>query len=243
MNIGIGIHRRAIGGRGEDFFSSLHKAIDKAQQAFPQIEFAIVADSSYRSFLNQNIMASQRCVFVEAPDYAALQAALFAGNRQAGFFVADYGLLHFRCIENMITMFLTQNEKVLLEAKAVPIESPRYYDPRTLQTAWCSKDRLFISRSVFEIVGTFDRTLAGMFDDIDYSWRAQIAKIQTLTHPGAWYHCAPASKTLSDSELQAVSDGRQRLLKKWPDRKATIDGWFSNTRWDANHYWLGGSKW
>ena len=221
MRVGIGIHHRQ-GRQSPDFLLTLQKAMDAACLAFPQLEFDMVAD---------------------APDFAALQAVLFDGSRQAVFLIADTGWLHFRCIREILALYLDRGERVLIEAKAVPVESPRRYDPQTLQTEWCSKDRLFVPQAVYEELGPFDPGLEGLFDDVDYSWRARSAGIATLIHPGAWFGCSPVMAELPEERQEALRLGRQRLLDKWPGRKQDEPYWFAETRWDADSYWLAGLRW
>lgn len=67
------------------------------------------------------------------------------------------------------------------EARQVPFEHPKPFDPETGRTSWASGCCLMIRRHVFEAVGGYDSvTFPLYFDDVDLSWRVRHAGWQIV---------------------------------------------------------------
>lgn len=61
------------------------------------------------------------------------------------------------------------------ELRQLPYEHPKFYQPATKATSWCSTACLVIRRNVFEEIGGFDRRIFMYADDVDLSWRVRLA--------------------------------------------------------------------
>ena len=60
----------------------------------------------------------------------------------------------------------------ICEARQSPREHPKFNDPRTGETSWCSGAAALIRRAAFEDVGGFDDRLYFMYcEDVDFSWK------------------------------------------------------------------------
>jgi GT2 family glycosyltransferase len=60
----------------------------------------------------------------------------------------------------------------ICEARQMPREHPKFNDPKTGETSWCSGAAALIRRAAFEAVGGFDDHLYFMYcEDVDLSWK------------------------------------------------------------------------
>ena len=63
-----------------------------------------------------------------------------------------------------------------VEARQIPIEHPKYYDPLTGETGWASTACAMVPRQLIEEVERFDaKTFFLYCDDVDLSWRIRLA--------------------------------------------------------------------
>lgn len=73
-----------------------------------------------------------------------------------------------------------------VDARQLPLEHPKYYDPITGDQSWASGACLMTPRSVFDAVGGFDHETFFMYcDDVDYSWRVKLAGYRVVHQPSA----------------------------------------------------------
>ena len=88
------------------------------------------------------------------------------------------------CIEKLIETF--QEGVGSVEARQLPLEHPKDYDPKTLETAWSSTACLLTLKSAFDQVKGFDsKTFFLYCDDVDYSWQLRLKGWKVLYQPGA----------------------------------------------------------
>jgi len=74
----------------------------------------------------------------------------------------------------------------LVEAKQLPVEHPKDYDPETGFTSWGSGAFSMVRRSIFEEVGGFDEDTFFLYcDDVDLSWRIREAGYDVCIQPAA----------------------------------------------------------
>lgn len=74
----------------------------------------------------------------------------------------------------------------IAEARQIPIEHPKAYDPATGETSWASTCCVLIDTGVFRQVGGFDAEHFPLYcDDVDFAWRVRMAGYRVLHVPMA----------------------------------------------------------
>jgi hypothetical protein len=74
----------------------------------------------------------------------------------------------------------------LAEARQLPVEHPKFYDPRTGETSWGSTACLIGSTELFRQLEGFDADTFFLYcDDVDFCWRAQLAGLKVIHQPSA----------------------------------------------------------
>ena len=91
----------------------------------------------------------------------------------------------FDCLQNLLEAADQHPEAALLEAVQAPLEHPKYYDPSTLETGWCSAACLLVRRAVFTEIGGFDPAFFLYGEDVDLSWRVWLSGWRCLYIPTA----------------------------------------------------------
>lgn len=72
------------------------------------------------------------------------------------------------------------------EARQVPLEHPKEYNPHTFDTEWSSTACLMTVRTAFNAVGGFDSDTFFLYcDDVDYSWQLRLHGFRVLYLPWA----------------------------------------------------------
>lgn len=104
----------------------------------------------------------------------------------------------------------------ITEARQVPIEHPKAYDPVTGETSWAVGFSLMARRDVFDAVGGFDPHFFPMYcDDVDLSWRVRLAGSSVVHVPAA---CVVHDKPISMGGAVRWSDDAARwshLARLW----------------------------
>jgi Glycosyltransferase like family 2 len=74
----------------------------------------------------------------------------------------------------------------LVEARQLPIEHPKVYDPTSGETGWATTACALLPRTVVKEVGEFDADTFFLYcDDVDYSWRIRLAGYKIIYAPSA----------------------------------------------------------
>lgn len=74
----------------------------------------------------------------------------------------------------------------LVEARQLPVEHPKFYDPATGETSWGSTACLIGSTELFRQLGGFDADTFFLYcDDVDFCWRARLAGLKVIHQPSA----------------------------------------------------------
>ncbi len=70
------------------------------------------------------------------------------------------------------------------EARQCPFEHPKFYDPVTRETAWCSHACILIRRSAYHAVGGYERRIFMYGEDVELSFRLRGAgwRLRYLPH-------------------------------------------------------------
>jgi GT2 family glycosyltransferase len=119
----------------------------------------------------------------------------------------------------------SDNSVGLVEAKQLPIEHPKDYDPKTGDTGWATTACALISRNAFELLSGFDENFFFMYcDDLDFSWRLRLNDYRVIFEPSALaFHDKRLSndgKWLpSSSERYYSAEAALFLAYKWSNFK------------------------
>lgn len=74
----------------------------------------------------------------------------------------------------------------IAEARQVPLDHPKDYEPVTGDTSWASTACAVTPRQLFERLNGFDEATFFLYgDDVDYSWRARLAGFRVVFEPAA----------------------------------------------------------
>ena len=65
----------------------------------------------------------------------------------------------------------TDKEVACWELRQAPAEMPKYYDPVSMETAWCSHACILMRRSAYKAVGGYDKNLFMYAEDVELSFR------------------------------------------------------------------------
>lgn len=101
------------------------------------------------------------------------------------------------------------------ELRQLPYEHPKFYQPATKETSWCSGACFVIRRSVFEQIGGFDRHIFMYAEDVDLSWRIRLAGYQLLYIPKATVCHYSYENGLLLKPLQYTSSLQNNLLLRY----------------------------
>lgn len=95
----------------------------------------------------------------------------------------------------------------IVEARQVPLEHPKTFEPGTGITSWASTACALTPRRAFDQVGGFDAATFFLYcDDVDYSWRLRLA--------GYSVRYVPSAPVFHDKRLTLTGD--------WPASAAEI---------------------
>ncbi|MHB1486846.1 MAG: glycosyltransferase [Acidimicrobiales bacterium] len=68
-----------------------------------------------------------------------------------------------------------------VDARQIPLEHPKEFDPATGDTSWVSGSCLMVRRDVYVSVGGFDEENFFLYcDDVDFSWRVRLSGLRTV---------------------------------------------------------------
>jgi len=137
-----------------------------------------------------------------------------------------------RCAAELLGR-LAASDVGAVDARQIPIEHPKAYDPVTGDTSWVSGACSMVRRPVFEAIDGFDAVHFPMYgDDVDLSWRLRLAGWRTVHVPAAVvFHDkridAAGGVTASEFEVRSGTLAGLLLARRYdrPDvERATLEG-------------------
>ena len=142
-----------------------------------------------------------------------LREAMAAGA-EAYLCVNPDAVLHPRCLRELWALGSATGAG-LVDARILPEEHPKPYEPGTGETPWCAGTVLLVCRQAFLATGGFDERMFLYGEDVDLSWRTRAAGFIVRT--------APRALALHWVEQRPLTAGRQRevlrsaayLGRKW----------------------------
>ncbi|MBF0219642.1 MAG: glycosyltransferase family 2 protein [Gammaproteobacteria bacterium] len=100
--------------------------------------------------------------------------ALAEGDGEYVFILNPDIELHPLALATLLAAAAASDAKVAAwEARQLPYEHPKIYDPVTLEVSWASAAALMVRRSVFSAIGGFDSVIFLYGEDVELSWRLQ----------------------------------------------------------------------
>lgn len=141
-----------------------------------------------------------------------------------------------RSLETLVACFRVPGVG-MAEAKQLPIEHPKDYDPITGETSWATTACAMIPSRLFRELGGFDSESFFLYcDDVDYSWRTRLAGFKVIFQPAAIaFHdkrLSPDGHWIPSSAEQYYSaEAALFMAQKWsrPDLVATYLREFSQS--------------
>jgi GT2 family glycosyltransferase len=178
----------------------------------------VFGDGSNRPCLSADDIDGLRAHYPDALsiDYEFFNANLGSArghNRLAQAAMADFILVQNpdvvvspRLLMNLLAAFAVAGTGIA-EAKQLPIEHPKDYDPQTGETAWASTACAMIPLDLFREIGGFDADSFFLYcDDVDFSWEVRRKGYKVIFQPGAVvFH----DKRLSDAGKWQPSDAER----------------------------------
>ena len=85
------------------------------------------------------------------------------------------GAMHPECLGSMIEKLDKTNGRGIYEARQEPIMHPKFYDPQSEATAWCSGACVLIPCDIYQAISGFDEDFFLYCEDVGLSWRVKAA--------------------------------------------------------------------
>jgi N-acetylglucosaminyl-diphospho-decaprenol L-rhamnosyltransferase len=124
--------------------------------------------------------------------------------------------LHPLCVQNLYQFAKNHNWNGLFEPQHEPVMLPKYYDPVSGITEWCSGACILIPASIYRELNGFDEQFFMYCEDVDFSWRAR----------ALGYFCYVCSDA---SVFHFVGDRSSRM------QMAAISQYILSCKWGALH--------
>ena len=119
----------------------------------------------------------------------------------------------------------SNTEVGIVEARQVPIEHPKEYNPETGETGWAAMACAIFPTSVFHLVNGFDAETFFLYcDDVDFSWRVRMKGLKIIYQPTAMvFH--PKSLSVkckwctTQAERYYSAEAELLMAYKWSNNK------------------------
>lgn len=118
----------------------------------------------------------------------------------------------------------------IVEARQVPLEHPKSFDPATGDTSWASTACALVDGGVMSSLGGFDQESFFLYcDDVDLSWRARLAGRRVVYEPAACvFHdkrLDPAGQVVA-GEAEVYYSAEAALMMAWKySRDDLVEEW------------------
>jgi N-acetylglucosaminyl-diphospho-decaprenol L-rhamnosyltransferase len=160
---------------------------------------------------------------------ALMKEAFDAPDVAAYICVNPDAVLHPSCLAELWAEAKRQPRPGLVEARQLPDEHPKVYDPVSHRTPWCCACVMLITREAYAAIGGFDERMFLYCEDVDLSWRARGAGLGTFVAPRAIvHHYADARPPERDPRAWMLASGAYLARKYGHD--AVSAGWSAEYR-------------
>jgi len=127
------------------------------------------------------------------------------------------GVLHPRCLAELVAEAERPGRTGLVEARLFPDEHPKPYEPGTHETPWCSGCVLLLTRELYSEVGGFDERFFMYCEDVDLSWRARAVGFSVRVAPRALVHHYTLDREITARRELSVRRSAALLGAKYGD--------------------------
>ena len=131
-----------------------------------------------------------------------------------------------RMFSGMLEPFLASDSQVgIVEARQTPLEHPKEYDRKTLETEWITGACFMIPTSVFCEIGGFDSESFFLYcEDVDISWRVRLLGKKLIYRPDCvGFHAKRLSATANwqptSAEAYYSQESALLMAYKWCNRE------------------------
>ena len=113
------------------------------------------------------------------------------------------------------------------ECRQWPYEHPKFYDPLTNDTPWCSGAALMVNKEHFMTVGMFDETIFMYAEDVDLSWNFLLHgyKLKYLPHAIVNHYSYSKPYEVKPLQFSESISNNLYLRYKYGTLKKIIRGW------------------
>ncbi len=187
-------------GQIERLVSGLHHAVQVLQGQYPEVAVSLAfGDASPKATLSiqgvEDLAVEMKPLGIEGITYDYFGENLGSArghNRLLTQFGEDFVLFlnpdvylsPFALTELMLLS--SDSTAGIIEARQIPLEHPKSYDPDSGDTSWASTAGALVRREVIGAIDGFDADSFFLYcDDVDFSWRARLAGFRVVHQPTA----------------------------------------------------------
>lgn len=151
--------------------------------------------------------------------FGAAHNCLMASSDQWTHYIAlnPDGILHPDAIWQMLCL---DDGASIIEARQVPLEHPKYYNPSTYEVEWCSGACLMLGHDIYKETGGFDEDFFMYCEDVDLSWRWRSAGGKCKIATKALFAHDVESNDTRPSLTERLYSSALILAHKWNNAQA-----------------------
>lgn len=146
-----------------------------------------------------------------------LMEAAFRSGADVYLGVNPDGFLLPRALDFALEEWIHWGDVGVMDLLTEPISHPKWYDPETGRTAWCSGVAFLIGRAGYEASGGFDPDFPMYGEDVDLSFRLRESGLSCRSSLRAYFHhdVTPRFSQRDDYRRPLALAGNWYLLRKW----------------------------
>ena len=131
------------------------------------------------------------------------------------------------CLTRLLETAIADERRVAAwEARQLPYEHPKVYDPVTLEAPWVSGACVLLRRAAFDTVGGFDPRIFLYCEDVDLSWRLRKAgwRLRYVPRANVWHFSYATPGEVKRAQLAGSLLGNLYLRARFGSRRDLAQG-------------------
>lgn len=135
------------------------------------------------------------------------------------------GFWHDEALDKLVSMAQSHDWQGIFESIQEPIMHPKFFDPVTGNTAWCSGACLLIPVAVYKAIGGYDDDFFLYCEDVDLSWRVKAAGLKCYTCADSYFYHYAVDRQSQEREIWKAT---AYLAHKWRAdkfKRTAIQNW------------------